>query len=76
MREVIEQLVRRLKETLGRRYTVKNRGALDVKKTLAGPPVIRESQWNFFFETDHRGKPKLLPCAMSRDRSGRQPGSC
>ena len=34
MREVIEQLVRRLKDTLGRRHAVKNRGALDVKKTL------------------------------------------
>ena len=34
MREVIEQLVRRLKDTIGRRYAVKNRGPLDVKKTL------------------------------------------
>jgi len=34
MREVIEQFVRRLKDTLGRRYAIKNRGALDIKKTL------------------------------------------
>jgi uncharacterized protein with von Willebrand factor type A (vWA) domain len=34
MREVIEQLVRKLKDIISRRYATKNRGALDVKKTL------------------------------------------
>jgi hypothetical protein len=34
MREVIEQLVRKLKDTASRRYAVKKRGPLDVKKTL------------------------------------------
>ena len=34
MREVIEQLVRRLKDTISRRYARQNRGVLDIKKTL------------------------------------------
>ena len=34
MREVIEQLVRKLKDTISRRYARKNRGVLDIKKTL------------------------------------------
>ena len=34
MREVIEQLVRRLKDTVGRRYAARRRGVLDVKRTL------------------------------------------
>ena len=34
MREVIAQLVRKLKDIVGRRYAVMNRGKLDVKKTL------------------------------------------
>ncbi len=34
MREVIEQLVRKLKDTISRRYARQNRGMLDIKKTL------------------------------------------
>jgi uncharacterized protein with von Willebrand factor type A (vWA) domain len=34
MREVIEQLVRKLKDSISRRYAERNRGVLDVKKTL------------------------------------------
>ena len=34
MRAVIQQLVRRLKDALGRRYAVRSRGILDIKKTL------------------------------------------
>ncbi len=34
MREVIEQLVRKLKDTISRRYARRNRGVLDIKKTL------------------------------------------
>jgi len=34
MREVIEQLVRRLKDTISRRYARQKRGALDIKKSL------------------------------------------
>ncbi len=34
MREVIEQLVRKLKDTVGRRYAARSRGVLDVKRTL------------------------------------------
>jgi uncharacterized protein with von Willebrand factor type A (vWA) domain len=34
MREVIEQLVRKLKDTISRRFARLNRGVLDIKKTL------------------------------------------
>jgi uncharacterized protein with von Willebrand factor type A (vWA) domain len=34
MRETVEQLVRRLKDQIGRRYAARNRGVLDIKKTL------------------------------------------
>ncbi len=34
MRAVVDRLVRRLKDTVARRYAVRNRGILDVKKTL------------------------------------------
>ncbi|MDJ0985751.1 MAG: VWA domain-containing protein [Desulfobacterales bacterium] len=34
MREVIEQLVRKLKDSISRRYARQNRGVLDIKKTL------------------------------------------
>jgi uncharacterized protein with von Willebrand factor type A (vWA) domain len=34
MREVIESLVRKLKDTVSRRFAVRKRGVLDVKKTL------------------------------------------
>jgi hypothetical protein len=34
MREVVEQLVRKLKDTISRRYARQNRGMLDIKKTL------------------------------------------
>ncbi|MFZ2631519.1 MAG: VWA domain-containing protein [Desulfosalsimonadaceae bacterium] len=34
MRSVIDQLVRKMKDIMSRRYAARNRGALDVKKTL------------------------------------------
>ena len=34
MRQVIDRLVRKLKDTIGRRYAARSRGLLDVKKTL------------------------------------------
>jgi hypothetical protein len=34
IREVIEQLVRKLKDTINRRFSEKNSGVLDIKKTL------------------------------------------
>ena len=34
MRDVIRELVRKLKDTVNRRYAIRSRGALDVKKTL------------------------------------------
>ncbi|MFP4255728.1 MAG: vWA domain-containing protein [Desulfobacterales bacterium] len=46
MRDIIKQLVRKLKDRMGRRYAAKNRGSLDVRRTLRhagrfqGVPVI------------------------------------
>ncbi len=34
MREIVEQLARRLKDRIGRRYAARNRGILDIRKTL------------------------------------------
>jgi uncharacterized protein with von Willebrand factor type A (vWA) domain len=49
MREVIEQLVRRLKDTIGRRYALKKRGPLDVKKTLRRAAAYQGIPVELFF---------------------------
>ena len=52
MREVIEQLVRKLKDTLSRRYASRNRGLLDVKKNLAAlRQVPRGACGNYLSQT-------------------------
>jgi len=60
MREVIEQLVRRLKDTLGRRYAVKNRGALDVKKTLRRAAAYQGIPVELFFRNRPPRKAKIV----------------
>jgi len=60
MREVIEQLVRRLKDTLGRRYAVKNRGALDVKKTLRRSAGYQGIPVELFFRNRPLRKAKIV----------------
>ena len=60
MREVIEQLVRRLKDTLGRRYAVKNRGALDVKKTLRRSAGYQGIPVELFFRKRPPRKAKIV----------------
>jgi len=60
MREVIEQLVRRLKDTLGRRYAVKNRGALDVKKTLRRAAGYQGIPVELFFRNRPPRKAKIV----------------
>ena len=60
MREVIEQLVRRLKDALGRRYAVKNRGALDVKKTLRRAAGYQGIPMELFFRNRPPRKAKIV----------------
>ncbi len=60
MRAVIEQLVRRLKDTIGRRYAVKNRGALDVKKTLRRAAAYQGIPVELFFRHRPPRKAKIV----------------
>jgi len=60
MREAIEQLVRRLKDTLGRRYAVKNRGPLDVKKTLRRSARYQGIPVELFFRNQPPRKAKIV----------------
>jgi len=60
MREVIEQLVRRLKDTLGRRYAAKKRGALDVKKTLRRSAGYQGIPVELFFRKRPPRKAKIV----------------
>jgi uncharacterized protein with von Willebrand factor type A (vWA) domain len=60
MREVIEQLVRRLKDTLGRRYAIKNRGALDIKKTLRRAAGYQGIPVELFFRKRPPRKAKIV----------------
>lgn len=60
MREAIEQLVRRLKDTIGRRNAVKNRGALDVKKTLRRAAAYQGIPVELFFRHRPPRKAKIV----------------
>ena len=60
MREVIEQLVRRLKDTLGRRYALKSRGVLDVKKTLRRAAGYQGIPMELFFRNRPPRKAKII----------------
>ena len=60
MREVIEQLVRRLKDSLGRRYAAKNRGPLDVKKTLRRAAGYQGIPVELFFRERPPRKAKIV----------------
>ena len=60
MREVIEQLVRRLKDTFGRRYALKTRGALDVKKTLRRAAAYQGIPVELFFRHRPPRKAKIV----------------
>ena len=60
MREVIEQLVRRLKDSLGRRYAVKKRGPLDVKKTLRRAAAYQGIPVELFFRERPPRKAKIV----------------
>jgi len=60
MREVIEQLVRKLKDIAGRRHAVKNRGTLDVKKTLRRAAGYQGTPVELFFRKPPRRKTKIV----------------
>ena len=60
MREVIEQLVRKLKDIAGRRYTVKHRGPLDVKKTLRRSAGYQGIPLELFFRKRPPRKTKIV----------------
>jgi uncharacterized protein with von Willebrand factor type A (vWA) domain len=60
MREVIEQFVRRLKDTVGRRYAVKNRGTLDIKKTLRRAAGYQGIPVELFFRHRPLRKAKIV----------------
>ena len=60
MREVIEQLVRRLKDSLGRRYAFRKRGALDVKKTLRRAAGFQGIPVELFFRERPPRKTKIV----------------
>ena len=60
MREVIEQLVRKLKDTVSRRYAVKNRGILDVKKTLRCAAGYQGIPLELFFRNRPPRKTKIV----------------
>jgi uncharacterized protein with von Willebrand factor type A (vWA) domain len=60
MREVIEQLVRKLKDTASRRYAVKNKGPLDVKKTLRRAAGYQGIPLELFFRNRPPRKSKIV----------------
>lgn len=60
MREAIDQLVRRLKDTVSRRYAAKNKGALDVKKTLRRAAGYQGIPLELFFRNRPPRKAKIV----------------
>ena len=60
MREAIDQLVRRLKDTVSRRYAAKKRGTLDVKKTLRRAAGYQGIPVELFFRNRPPRKAKII----------------
>jgi hypothetical protein len=60
MREVIEQLVRRLKDTISRRYARQNRGVLDIKKTLRRAAGYQGIPLELFYRNHPLRKAKIV----------------
>jgi uncharacterized protein with von Willebrand factor type A (vWA) domain len=60
MREVIEQLVRKLKDTISRRYVRRNRGALDIKKTLRHAAGYQGVPMELFYRNHPLRKTKIV----------------
>jgi uncharacterized protein len=60
MREVIEQLVRKLKDTISRRYARRNRGVLDIKKTLRRAASYQGLPLELFYRNHPLRKTKIV----------------
>ena len=60
MRRIIEQLVRKLKDAASRRHAVKNRGTLDVKKTLRRAAGYQGIPITLFFRNRPPRKTKIV----------------
>lgn len=60
MREVIEQLVRKLKDTISRRYAHRNRGMLDIKKTLRRAAAYQGIPIELFYRRHPLRKAKIV----------------
>jgi uncharacterized protein with von Willebrand factor type A (vWA) domain len=60
MREVIEQLVRKLKDTISRRYARRNRGVLDIKKTLRRAASYQGLPMELFYRNHPLRKTKIV----------------
>ncbi len=60
MREVIEQLVRKLKDTISRRYARRSRGVLDIKKTLRRAAGYQGIPIELFFRHHPLRKAKIV----------------
>jgi uncharacterized protein with von Willebrand factor type A (vWA) domain len=60
MREVIEQLVRKLKDTISRRYAHRSRGMLDIKKTLRRAAGYQGIPIELFFRRHPQRKAKIV----------------
>ncbi|MGD9050978.1 MAG: VWA domain-containing protein [Desulfobacterales bacterium] len=60
MREVIEQLVRKLKDTISRRYAAQNRGVLDIKKTLRRAAGYQGIPMELYYRNRPQRKSKIV----------------
>jgi uncharacterized protein len=60
MREVIEQLVRKLKDTISRRYAHQSRGVLDIKKTLRRAASYQGIPMELFYRRHPLRKAKIV----------------
>jgi uncharacterized protein with von Willebrand factor type A (vWA) domain len=60
MREVIEQLVRKLKDNISRRYACWNRGVLDIKKTLRRAASYQGLPMELFYRNHPLRKTKIV----------------
>jgi uncharacterized protein with von Willebrand factor type A (vWA) domain len=60
MREIIEQLVRKLKDNASRRYAAKKKGSLDIKKTLRRAAAYQGMPLELFFRKRPPRKTKIV----------------
>jgi uncharacterized protein with von Willebrand factor type A (vWA) domain len=60
MREIIEQLVRKLKDSASRRYAARKKGALDIKKTLRRAAAYQGMPLELFFRKRPPRKTKIV----------------